>query len=140
MNQPKLSPIDQFRLEVMQNVALHEIELQVVDVHGRHPVVVALADETVRTLALRLHAVGGYANLFVRDGDSVEIMPFLPATEAFFADDAEDLTRPGSVSLDASVGMLLECARTAPHGVRVAFSDDATGGVRAEHPREVAFA
>lgn len=49
------------------NLGLQMIDLDVVDPEGKHPVVAALAGESLATLMRRIEMIGGYANVFVLD-------------------------------------------------------------------------
>lgn len=114
--------LDAFRQEVDWNLAcgaLAGVELPVTGDDGGCPVVVALDDERFSILLGRLRAVGGFANLFVKDGEgrvrtaSVigETCAIPTADDKMLGDDA-----PGA---DATVGIFLDYLELHPNGVVV---------------------
>lgn len=117
------SELDKFRNSININLAvgaLADEDLPVVDNDGRHPVVAALEGERLAVLLRRIENVGGYANVFVSNHDSVTMLAFIDSSCAIDAAGAEDLAsdgeRPGA---DATVGMFLQYLALKPNGVRL---------------------
>jgi hypothetical protein len=111
--------LDQFRREIDCNLAfgaLQDFTLPVTD--DGHPVVVALAYETVATLTARVLATGGYANLFVKDGPRTRFAAFVDETCAV---GEADTTMIGDEAPSASstVGMFLDYVERHPNGVTI---------------------
>ncbi|MDP9735050.1 MULTISPECIES: hypothetical protein [unclassified Curtobacterium] len=111
--------LDAFRQEVDRSLAVGrfaEIELEVVDVEGRSPVVVALEDERLPVLLRRIEAVGGFANVFVKTRDGVRRVSVMDVDGALDVRGADDMRREGDQpSADSSVGVFVDylAARTA---------------------------
>lgn len=113
--------LDAFRREVDRSLAVGrfaDLELEVVDVDGRSPVVVALEDERLPVLLRRLEAVGGYANVFVRTGDGVRRVAVMDTDGALDVRGADDMRsaddQPGA---DSSVGVFVDHLATRSGGV-----------------------
>jgi hypothetical protein len=111
--------LDAFRQEVDRSLAVGrfaEIELEVVDVEGRSPVVVALEDERLPVLLRRIEAVGGFANVFVKTRDGVRRVSVMDVDGALDVRGADDMRREDDQpSADSSVGVFVDylVARTA---------------------------
>ncbi|MCM3504166.1 hypothetical protein M3666_03440 [Curtobacterium sp. ODYSSEY 48 V2] len=111
--------LDAFRQEVDRSLAVGrfaEIDLEVVDVEGRSPVVVALEDERLPVLLRRIEAVGGFANVFVKTRDGVRRVSVMDVDGALDVRGADDMRREGDQpSADSSVGVFVDylAARTA---------------------------
>ncbi len=111
--------LDAFRQEVDRSLAVGrfaEVELEVVDVEGRSPVVVALEDERLPVLLRRIEAVGGYANVFVKTRDGVRRVSVMNVDGALDVRGADDMRREvDQPSVDSSVGVFIDylAARTA---------------------------
>ncbi|UBQ01833.1 MULTISPECIES: hypothetical protein [Curtobacterium] len=111
--------LDAFRREVDRSLAVGrfaEIELEVVDVEGRSPVVVALEDERLPVLLRRIEAVGGFANVFVKTRDGVRRVSVMDVDGVLDVRDADDMRRTvDQPSADSSVGVFVDylAARTA---------------------------
>lgn len=133
------NPLDQFRTEVMINVGLGMIDLEVVDTSGDHPVVVALANESMATLMRRVANVGSFANVFVRGDGQVCLVNVLPSESAIFEDTAEDMTAEPPQG-QVTVGAFLDYLKIRQHGVRLPALLPSTAISTIEKPREVSFA
>lgn len=136
--------LDDFRVEVLTNIAAYDIPLDIVDEEGRTVVLVALDQEPLAALARRVANVGGYANVFVRGPRGVRRVSVLPATESFFERDADDMTAepPSGIS---TVGLFLDHVANHPAGVTIPAllpRQAAVHGVQqvAKDAREVQFA
>ena len=107
-----MSELDAFRAEVSRSLAvgdLANVELEVVDVDGRTPVVVALEDERLPVLLRRIEAVGGYANVFVRTRAGIGRIAVMDVEGALDVRSADDM-RPVAEqpSPDSTVGTFIE--------------------------------
>lgn len=111
--------LEQFRREVDVNLergALVDFKFPVTGDDGSFPIVVAFADEPVSALTERIQAIGGYANVFVKDGQRVrfvsvieEVCAIADPDDVMVGDDA-----PGATS---TVGMLIDYVERNPRGV-----------------------
>ncbi len=104
MSSVRLSAIEEFRLDVMTNVATGALKLDVVDTVGRTPVVVALDEEQLATLMLRVANIGGYANVFSRGPGGVRQVSVIRAESSLYERDADDMTTDmpsGAVTIGA---------------------------------------
>ncbi|MDX2377886.1 hypothetical protein M4I32_13875 [Microbacterium sp. LRZ72] len=132
-------PVEDFRLEVMMNLANGDIDLDVVDAAGRRPVIVALDDEHLATLIRRIENVGGYANVFAR-GTHVRQVSVIRSESALFENEADDLSVEAPAGT-VSVGAFLDYVSIQAHGVKVpAVLRADEPGATARHARDVAFA
>lgn len=136
--------LDQFRSEINYNLALGILaneQLPVVDDRGEVPVVAALGGERLAVLLRRVAAVGGYANVFIDNGDAVRVLSFIDESCAIESAEAEDLAsddnRPGA---DATVSMFLAYLELKPRGVRLPADIPARERAYVPVPREVVFA
>ncbi len=113
--------LDAFRREVNLNLALGplaDIELPVTSDDGGHPVVAALAGERLSIVLGRLRAVGGFANLFVRDDGRVRMASVIGESCAI-GDPDDDMTGDDRPGADATVGAFLDYVARRPRGVVV---------------------
>lgn len=118
MSSVRLSAIEEFRLDVMTNVATGALKLDVVDAEGRTPVVVALDEEQLATLMLRVANIGGYANVFSRGTSGVRQVSVIRAESSLYERDADDMTiemPSGAVT----IGAFLDYVATQKNGVTV---------------------
>jgi hypothetical protein len=89
-----ITELDAFRHEVDRSLAvgaLADVDLQVVDLEGRSPVVVALEDERLPVLLRRVEAVGGYANVFVRTRQGIRRISVMDVDGALDVRSADDM-------------------------------------------------
>lgn len=134
-----MSPLNQFRTEVMINVGLGMIDLDVVDTAGRHPVVVALESESIAVLMRRVSQIGNFANVFVGGGEQIRLVNVLPAESAIFEHEADDMTSEPPRG-NVTVGTFLDYLETQQHGVRVPALLPSSEVSTIARPREVSFA
>lgn len=112
--------LDEFRSQVNVNLGfgpLADVDLPVTGDDGGFPVVVALAGERLSVVLGRLRAVGGFANLFVRDDDGRVRMASVIGEDCAIGDPDDNMTgaeRPGT---DATVGAFLDYVAQQPRGV-----------------------
>jgi hypothetical protein len=136
----EISELNRFRLDVMMNLSTGEIPLNVVDVDGRRPVIAALESELLSTLMHRVHAIGGYANVFVSDGgDRVRQVSVIRGESAFFADVADDMVAEAPSGI-VHVGTFLDYVATQEHGVMVPAILRDEQPSKLQDAREVSFA
>lgn len=105
----------EFRSSVNRMISRGNVELPVVDVAGSRPLVFALGSEPLFTLLGRLRHIGGYANVFVKDGDRIRQISVVDSACAIPIPD-DDMTGDTADPL-ASVGMFLDHLATQPNGV-----------------------
>ncbi|MDR6172599.1 MULTISPECIES: hypothetical protein [unclassified Curtobacterium] len=107
-----MSELDAFRAEINRSLAVGDfaaVELEVVDVEGRTPVVVALADERLPVLLRRIEAVGGYANVFVKTGSGVRRVAVMDVDGALDVRSADDMRSAAEQpSSDSTVGAFVD--------------------------------
>lgn len=113
--------LDKFRMEVDLNLAtgaLRDFVLPVTDDDGGSPVVSALGGESMAVLMQRIVAVGGYANVFVKDGPRVRFAAFVDESCAVRD---PDVTMVGDEAPNAAstVAMFLDYVQQHPNGVTV---------------------
>ena len=120
----------EFRSTINRMLARGELELPVVNTDGKHLVVFASADDPLFALLAQLRNVGGYANVFVKDGDRIRRMTVMDSASAIPVPD-DDLT---DVPLGprASVGMFLDYLATQPNGVVLPVVNPASPGIAKE--------
>lgn len=119
-----MSRLDRFRVEVLNNIMLHDITLTATDENGERPVVVALDEEPIAVMLHRIANVGGNATVFSRSvSGPVRVVTFANVADALDPGAGEDMASRGQQpSATASVGAFLDYARLRPEGVRVAVS------------------
>lgn len=114
------SQLDEFRRQVNSSIAygaLADVELPVTSDDGGSPVVVALGDEPLSLVLGRLRAVGGFANLFVRDGDRVR-MACIVSDACAIPVAGDDMSQPGErPDPGANVAMFLDLVERTPGGI-----------------------
>lgn len=128
---PSQVRLDEFRREINLNLAvgaLSDTTLEVVDVNGESPVVVALDEERLEVVLRRIQDAGGYANLFVKGEGHVRRASFIDTRSALGADAAEDLTGAMEPSGRSTIGMFLDFAELHPGGVKLPMSLAPVGG------------
>ncbi|GAA2865762.1 hypothetical protein [Microbacterium arabinogalactanolyticum] len=135
----QLTDLDKFRIELMLNLSTSDISLNVVGVDGRRPVIAALETELLATLMHRVHAVGGYANIFVSGKSRVRQVSAVRGESALFSDVAEDMISEAPSGV-VHVGTFLDYVATQEHGVMVPaiLRDDRPS--KLQDAREVTFA
>ena len=113
--------LDQFRHDIDVSLAygpLAGFALPVIGDDGGESIVVALADELLSVLLGRLTAVGGYANVFVRDADGRVRFLAVVDESCAIGDADDDMTardqRPGP---SATVGAFVDWVQLCPGGV-----------------------
>lgn len=113
--------LDVFRREIDRSLAvghLADAVLEVVDVEGRSPVVVALEHERLPVLLRRIEAVGGYANVFVKTGSGVRRVSVMDVDGALDVREADDMRASDEQpSADSSVGVFVDYLLARPNGV-----------------------
>lgn len=109
--------IDQFRVEVMMNLATGNFPLDIVDVNGQSPVVAVLDREPLAVLIRRVANTGGYANVFAK-GVNVRQVSVLRSESALFEAHADDMTGEAP-SGAVTVGAFLDYVSTQKNGVRI---------------------
>ncbi len=113
--------LEQFRREVEVNLergALVDFELPVTGDDGSLPIVVAFADEPLSALTGRIQDAGGYANVFVKDG---QVVLFVSVIEEVCAIRVPDDRMVGHEAPRATstVGMFLAYVAQHPNGVTI---------------------
>ncbi len=114
--------IDLFRREVDWNIAcgaLAEVDLPVTSNDGGCPVVVAFDDERFSVLLGRLRAVGGFANVFVKDAKGAVRAASVMAELCAVAVPGDRLVGEDVPGAGATVGMFLDYVERHPNGVTV---------------------
>lgn len=112
--------LDDFRRRVNLNLAcgpLADIDLPVTGDDGGCPVVVALEGERLSVVLGRLRAVGGFANLFVRDDGGRVRMASVVDESCAIGDPDDDMTGDDRPGADVTVGMFLDYVAQRPCGV-----------------------
>lgn len=108
----ELAELDIFRVEVDRALAVGpfaELVLEVVDVNGHCPVVVALEHERLPVLLRRIENVGGYANVFVRAQRGIRRIAVMDVDGALDVRAAEDMREPSEQpSSSSTVGAFLD--------------------------------
>jgi len=93
-------------------------------------VVFALATDPLFTLLAHLRNAGGYANVFIKDGDRTRRMSVLNSACAIpIPDDDMTAEPPGPL---ATVGMFLDYLALQPNGVLLPVVNPASPGVARE--------
>ncbi|WP_420368530.1 hypothetical protein [Curtobacterium sp. L1-20] len=112
--------LDAFRAAVSRSLAVGDLagaELEVVDVDGRTPVVVALDEERLPVLLRRIEAVGGYANVFVRMGAGIGRIAVMDVDGALDVRSADDMRAVAEQpSPDSTVGAFVAYLMHRPGG------------------------
>lgn len=129
-----------FRNEVEYNLTfgpLADEDLPVVNDRGESVVIVALVEERLSDLFRRVDATGGYANVFVRDAESVHLVTVLPSLSSLVADDADDMTGSERPSLSSTVGVFVDYLRTCESGVLLPSQMGETRRPKARLDRDV---
>jgi hypothetical protein len=111
----------QFRREVdvnRESGALVDFEFPVTGDDGSFPIVVAFADEPVSALTERIQAIGGYANVFVKDGRSVHFVSVIEEVCAI-ADPDDRMVGDEAPGATSTIGMLLAYVARHPNGVAI---------------------
>lgn len=120
----------EFRSSVNRMISRGNVELPVVDVSGGRPLVFALGSEPLFTLLGRLRHIGGFANVFVKDGDRIRQISVVNSACAIPTPD-EDMTDDAPDPL-ASVGIFLDYLATQPNGVVLAVVNPESRAVARE--------
>lgn len=114
--------LEDFRGEINRELVfgdLADIDLPVVDDAGECNVVVALADEKLEALNRRITNAGGYANVFVRNGDEVIMLSAVSDSCALSSDATVDMTGERRPSMNSSIGIFIEFVKRQHDGVRL---------------------
>ncbi|WP_119697057.1 hypothetical protein [Microbacterium halotolerans] len=136
-----MNNLDEFRAQVIFNIAVHDIPIDVTDTQGEMPVVVALDDERASVLMQRVQAVGGSATVFTRGESHVRMFVVIDERCALGSDGADDMTGTERPSPNATVGMLLDYLGQRPEGIRIPSKlEPETRRASLSQPRDVAFA
>ena len=113
--------LEQFRREVDVNLergALVDFKFPVTGDDGSFPIVVAFADEPVSALTERIQAIGGYANVFVKDGGGVRFVSVIEEVCAI-ADPDDRMVGDDAPGATSTIGMLLAYVERHPNGVTI---------------------
>ena len=84
----------------------------------RYRIVVAFADEPVSALTERIRAIGGYANVFVRDRRGVHFVSVIEEVCAI-ADPDDRMVGDEAPGATSTIGMLLAYVERHPNGVTI---------------------
>lgn len=107
-----MSELDAFRAEINRSLAVGDfaaVALEVVDLEGRTPVVVALADDRLPVLLRRIESVGGYANVFVKTAGGVRRVAVMDVDGALDVRSADDMRSASEQpSSDSTVGAFVD--------------------------------
>lgn len=112
--------LDLFRRQVdlsLESGALG-FELPVTSDDGSTPVVVALATEPLGALTKRITAIGGYANVFVKDGACTRFVAVFN-TECAICEPGTTMVGDEAPSPYSTVGMFLDYVMHHPRGVAI---------------------
>jgi hypothetical protein len=116
-----MTDLDAFRRAIDRSLAigdLADVDLDVVDVDGRSPVVVALEDERLPVLLRRVETVGGYANVFVKTQAGVRRVAVVDIDGALDVRSADDMRATDEQpSAECSVGTFVDYLAARPGGV-----------------------
>lgn len=131
--------LQEFTTEVMWNFGVHDLALDVVDEHGKHPIVPALENEPLGSVMRRVMMLsGGYANVFVRGEEEIRQVSFIPVDSAIYADEADDMTGEPPAGI-VTIGAFLDYLETQPHGVNLPALLPIPTGARVSNVRSVTF-
>lgn len=117
--------LDELRRYVNLNLArgvFSDTELEVVDVDGHAPVVVALDEERLEVVLRRIQNAGGYANVFVAGAEHIRRASFIDARSAVTEAGADTLTGDLRPSGQTTIGMFLDYTEMHPEGVILPMS------------------
>lgn len=112
--------LDHFRTDV--SILLTSIDVPLVTADdGSHPVVVALGDELLETLASRVTAVGGQASVFVQSPTGAIRFVAVIRDECAIGSADDDMTdnHPGATAM---VDTFIDYLSLHPHGVRLSLN------------------
>ncbi len=134
--------LEEFRRKVVVNLergVLVNFELPVTDDDGGTPIVVAFVDESLSKLIERVNAVGGYANVFVKDGEAAHFVTVVDEVCAI-ADADDRMVGDEAPSPFVTIGMFLEHVRRHPNGVTISAVLGHSGCARGARQVDVALA
>ena len=118
--------LSMFEMEVDANIASGGLDdlLVVSDADGSSPVVSALAQEPLSLLLERISAIGGSANIFIRERESVAMLVSTVSRDGGNSrENVADLSDQHEwLNGNATIGTFLDYLRTQPHGVRMPAS------------------
>lgn len=118
MGDVNMTAIEEFRVEVLMNLATGDFPLDIVDERGEMPVVVALDEEPLEVLMRRVANTGGYANVFAKGEHAIRQASVLRRESALYEADADDMTVEAPAG-HVTVGAFLDYVRTQEHGVNI---------------------
>lgn len=112
--------LERFHEQVDRSLAAGKFELPATgNTGGSAPVVVAFADELVPTLTKRIQRAGGYANVFVRDGDGRVRFVAVIGDQCAIGNPDDTMTGSDAPGATASIGILLDYVQQCPNGVTI---------------------
>lgn len=113
------SQLEQFRRKVEVNLERGAIDLPITGDDGSCPIVVAFADEPVSALTERILAIGGYANVFVKDNSRGVRFVSVIEEACAIPDPDERMVGDEAPGATSTIGMLLDYVERHPNGVTI---------------------
>lgn len=102
---------------VLHDLAVHRKDLPIIMHDGTHPIVVAVDDELLSTVARRIKDSGGSANLFI--GMTGNEIVLLSVSDSATGSEKAELFSDEPMHEGVTIGMLATYVSMAPEGVQV---------------------